>query len=125
MTKILPTTAGVKCVLMHPLPHVGCGKPTEQKDELTIMTAREKIAMGECQSPLTVDRCPYCCDTCDASQANRRYKDLITETVNPILKKGKVRCIICETDWVTEYPSNLKKLKCPNCKILVSFIEIE
>lgn len=30
------------------------------------LTPREKIAMGECQSPFTSEYCPYCIDRCDA-----------------------------------------------------------
>lgn len=41
---------------------------------------REKITMGICVSPLTVDRCPYCVDTCMASEANRRHRDLLEGT---------------------------------------------
>lgn len=30
------------------------------------MTDKEKIALGECISPLTAERCPVCVDSCEA-----------------------------------------------------------
>ena len=30
------------------------------------MTDKEKILLSECVSPLTVDRCSYCVDSCEA-----------------------------------------------------------
>ena len=49
------------------------------------ITDREKIAMGECVSPLTVERCPYCIDTCDAAHFAREVKKLksVSESNNP------------------------------------------
>ncbi len=45
------------------------------------MTDRDKIALGECVSPLTAERCPVCVDTCEAFKnfcklgvVNRKYK---------------------------------------------------
>lgn len=32
------------------------------------MTDRDKIALGECVSELTTDRCPVCVDRCEAFQ---------------------------------------------------------
>jgi hypothetical protein len=40
------------------------------------MTPEEKIAMGECVSPLTVDHCPYCIDTCQAFRNACNFSDL-------------------------------------------------
>lgn len=39
------------------------------------MTEKERIANGECVSPMTVDRCPYCIDTCKASEARSRMRE--------------------------------------------------
>lgn len=44
------------------------------------MTNREKIAKGECVSPLTVDRCPVCIDKCEASEAMQRINNLLEGT---------------------------------------------
>lgn len=30
------------------------------------MTDKEKILLGECVSPLTVERCSFCIDSCEA-----------------------------------------------------------
>lgn len=44
------------------------------------MTNREKIANGECVSPLTVDRCPVCIDRCEASETRERIDGLLEGT---------------------------------------------
>lgn len=44
------------------------------------MTDRARIAFGECVSPTTVDRCPYCVDSCKASAAKRRIRELLDGT---------------------------------------------
>lgn len=36
---------------------------------------RELIAMGECVSPLTADRCPVCIDCCEAFQWKRNLSN--------------------------------------------------
>lgn len=40
------------------------------------MTLREKIAMGECVSPYTTERCPVCVDTCEASRWKKEVNNL-------------------------------------------------
>lgn len=44
------------------------------------MTDRERIALGECVSEYTVDRCPVCVDRCEASIAKQRVSDLLEGT---------------------------------------------
>lgn len=44
------------------------------KDELL-----EIIAQGICVSPLTVERCPVCVDTCDAHHWKREISDTLSE----------------------------------------------
>lgn len=39
-------------------------------------TLRERIALGECVSPLTTERCPVCVDICEASRWKREVKNL-------------------------------------------------
>lgn len=46
-----------------------------EKDEL-----QEKIAQGICVSPLTVDRCPVCVDTCDAHHWKRHISDTLEDS---------------------------------------------
>lgn len=38
------------------------------------LSLRERIAMGECVSPLTADRCPVCIDCCEAFHWKRNLK---------------------------------------------------
>ena len=43
-------------------------------------TAEEKkksIALGKCVSPLTVEKCPYCVDTCEAFHWKIKVDNLI------------------------------------------------
>lgn len=48
------------------------------------LTDKEKISMGICVSPQTVDRCPYCVDSCDAFHWRMRVDEIIKEQgVNP------------------------------------------
>ena len=44
------------------------------------MTNEEKIANGECVSPMTTERCPHCIDTCEAYQALKRIRSLLKGT---------------------------------------------
>jgi len=39
-------------------------------------TLRERIAIGECVSPLTTDRCPVCVDSCEASHHKNEVNEL-------------------------------------------------
>ena len=41
------------------------------------MTEKEKISHGICVSPLTVERCPFCTDTCDAWRNKLNFQSLI------------------------------------------------
>lgn len=43
------------------------------------MSNEEKIAMGECVSPLTADHCRYCVDTCQAFKNRCNFSDLLHE----------------------------------------------
>lgn len=40
------------------------------------MSNEEKIAMGECVSPYTVDYCPHCVDVCEAFRNRCNFSDL-------------------------------------------------
>lgn len=40
------------------------------------ITDRDRILMGECVSPLTVERCPVCIDHCESSDYWRKIKQL-------------------------------------------------
>lgn len=44
----------------------------------TKLSDKERIALGECRSPYTTDRCPYCVDTCKAmiSRVNVREQEI-------------------------------------------------
>lgn len=44
------------------------------------LSDEEKIALGICVSPLTVDRCPYCIDICEASHWKHEVNKLIEES---------------------------------------------
>jgi hypothetical protein len=53
------------------------------------MTDRDKIITGECVSPMTVDRCSYCVDTCEAS--NNSFKLIKVLIDNEIDKHDKTK----------------------------------
>ena len=40
----------------------------------------ERIALGECMSPLTTERCPYCVDSCRAFETKCRYRELLKDS---------------------------------------------
>lgn len=82
----------------------------------------DKIKMGECVSPLTVDRCPHCTDTCNADIYKERYSDLLDETINPSWCGSRVECGVCTHTWVAVYSKNSKKLECPSCGEMNHFI---
>jgi hypothetical protein len=47
----------------------------------------EKIAMGICVSPYTVDRCPKCTDTCKASHWKHHVEGCIQDAGIKIIKE--------------------------------------
>lgn len=52
------------------------------------MKEEDKIKLGQCVSPLTVDKCPICVDTCEASEYYSKLqkelnKNNIKRTLNP------------------------------------------
>lgn len=38
---------------------------------------QERIAIGECVSPMTVDECPYCVDRCEAAHWRIKLKETL------------------------------------------------
>ncbi len=76
--------------------------------------------MGECQSPETTDKCPYCVDSCDAWQYKMKYNSLLRENGVDEPKQqdwyGEImECNICSYKWVAVYPLGTKALECPTC----------
>ena len=39
------------------------------------LTLRERVALGECVSEFTTERCPVCIDRCQASEARQRIAE--------------------------------------------------
>ena len=39
-------------------------------------TPQDKILSGECISPFTTERCPYCTDTCKARESRKIIEDI-------------------------------------------------
>lgn len=64
---------------------------------------RERIAMGECVSPMTTDRCPVCVDECEAAKFKRELTELkqhacdheYIHTNNKWRSVNEQRCIHC------------------------------
>lgn len=89
------------------------------------MTEREKIVMGECQSPYTVDHCPYCIDSCDASFYKRKYNELLDDTINEVWVSAKIKCDTCLYESISVYHKDSKELECSNCANYSSFTVVE
>jgi hypothetical protein len=48
------------------------------KPENPEKTPEERIALGECVSPMTVDQCPHCVDTCKAAHWRIHINSVLT-----------------------------------------------